>query len=33
MRLTHGRVAENGNHNQSENGYKMGIRRCSEGVF
>ena len=32
MRFLHGRVVENGNHNQGESVYKMGIRRCSEGV-
>jgi hypothetical protein len=32
MRFLHGRVVKNGNHNQRESGYKMRIRRCSEGV-
>ena len=31
MRFLHGRVAKNGNHNQSESGYEMGIRDFRKG--
>jgi hypothetical protein len=31
MRFLHSRVVENGNHNQSESGYKMGIRDFRKG--
>jgi hypothetical protein len=31
MRPAHGRVVENGNHNQSESGYKMIIRDFRKG--
>jgi len=31
MRFLHSRVVKNGNHNQSESGYKMGIRDFRKG--
>jgi hypothetical protein len=31
MRFLHGRVVENGNHNQGESGYKMVIRDFRKG--
>jgi hypothetical protein len=33
MRFLHGRVVKNGNHNQSESGYKMVIRDFRKGSF